>query len=384
MAPGAVPDHPLQPRGLSPEGQRGWHRSPGLTEAVTDVHTEGVGTVRSLRPGVRGDVARASRRAAPRRGVPLVWRVFLVNAGILLAASGALLLTPVTVSSPVAAQEVVAVLGGLAIMLFVDLALLRRAFLPLERLATRMEAVDLLRPGPRVEERTDQEVATLTTAFNAMLERLEVERRGGAQRAVMALEDERRRVARELHDQVGQSLTGVLLQIERAAAGTTGDSRARLEDAREATRAAMEDVRHIAQQLRPEILDDLGLPSALRALVQAMGHAADVRVTCAIEPGLPRLAPEAELAVYRVAQESLTNVARHAQASHAWVRLEPSGHGVALTVRDDGCGMQGGHVGDAGGIRGMRERALLANAELSVTSPADGGTLVRLEVPRAA
>jgi two-component system sensor histidine kinase UhpB len=315
--------------------------------------------------------------------MPLVWRVFLGNALVLLAACCALLLTPVTVSSPVAAQEAITIGAGLLVMLLIDLALLRRAFTPLESLARRMEHVDLLRPGLRAEERADHEVAVLTEAFNAMLERLEDERRGGAERAVVALEDERRRVARDLHDQVGQALTGVLLQIDRAARGVDGAPRAGLEDAREAARTALEDVRHIAQQLRPEVLDDLGLASALRSLAAAMGRASGIRIVCVIERELPPLTPETELVVYRVAQESLTNVVRHAGATRAELRLTATRGRVALTVRDDGHGLDPGDVGNDGGIRGMRERALLVGADLRVTVPGEGGTLVALEVPPA-
>ena len=190
-------------------------------------------------------------------------------------------------------------------------------------------------------------------------------------------------MARELHDEVGQSLTGVLLQIERAAQRTSGDVRVGLDDAREAARTALEEVRSIAQRLRPEVLDDLGLASALRALAQGVARTAHLRVTCTIEPDLPALTPEAELVVYRVAQESLTNVARHAGARHAAVRLASASTGVVLTVDDDGRGVRGDHVPDAGGIRGMRERALLAHGQVTVTSPAEGGTRVRLDLPVA-
>jgi two-component system sensor histidine kinase UhpB len=266
-------------------------------------------------------------------------------------------------------------------MLLLDLVLVRRALEPLGRLSRSMQDVDLLRPGLRADVGADGEIARLTAAFNAMLDRLEQERRGGAQRSVLAVEEERRAVSRELHDQVGQSLTGVLLQIERAAQGAPADQRGRMEEAREAARTALEEVRRIAQRLRPEVLDDLGLSSALHALAQEIGRATGVRATCSVAPGLPRLSPEAELVVYRVTQESLTNVARHAAATVAEVRLVPTPHGVRLTVRDDGGGVRPGDTRDAGGIQGMRERALLIDAELLVEAPAEGGTLVRLDVP---
>jgi len=313
-------------------------------------------------------------------GLPLVWRVFVVNAAVLLAASATLLLAPVTVSSPVATGEAAIVVGGLAVMLVVDLTLLRRALRPIESLARRMEDVDPLRPGLRLDERASGEVAALTTAFNAMVDRLERERRGAAQRAVLALEGDRRRVADELHEEVGQSLTGVLLQLERAAQGVSGPPAEPLRDAREAARRVLEDIRGIAQRLRPEGLEHLGLPGALRALAQSTGPDGP-RVTCDVAADLPRLDPAVELAVYRIAQESLVNAARHADARSVDLRLERAGAGVVLTVADDGRGLRRGDVDAAGGIRGMRERALLVHGELTLTTPAAGGTVVRLEVP---
>jgi two-component system sensor histidine kinase UhpB len=231
---------------------------------------------------------------APRRrrlrDVPLVWRVFTLNTGVLLAASGVLLFTPVTVSSPVSARELGTICAGLLVMLVVDLVLVRRTLEPLGRVARQMEHVDLLRPGSvRVDEPLDGELATPARAFNAMLARLEDERRAGAERSVRALEGERRRVARELHDEVGQALTGMLLHLERAARGATGTSVDEIEAAREAARHALEDVRRIARQLRPEVLDDLGLASALRSLCGAVGPAADIRVACHLDDDLPAL-----------------------------------------------------------------------------------------------
>jgi two-component system sensor histidine kinase UhpB len=317
-------------------------------------------------------------------GVPLVWRVFLLNATILLAACATLLFTPVTVSSPVALSEALSIVAGLLLMLVVDLVLLRRVFDPLHRLASRMRDVDLLLPGRvRSEEQGAGEVAVLARAFNEMVQRLEDERRAGAERAVLALEGERRRVSRELHDEVGQALTGLLLQLERAARGTGEPAADRIAEAQEAARSALQDVRRIAQQLRPEVLEDLGLPSALESLGAQIRRAADVRVECAAEHDLPDIGREAELVVYRVAQESLTNVARHARATAVELRLERSPGGVALTVRDDGIGVDGNAVRLTGGIHGMRERAMLVDAELTVAQAEAGGTLVRLEVPVA-
>jgi len=315
-------------------------------------------------------------------GMPLVWRVFAINAAVLLVASATLLLSPVTVSSPVVVREALIVVAGLCLMLILTLLLLRRAFAPLEQLAQDMGAVDLLRPGVRaVSNGPDAEVNVLARAFNAMLERLERERRLSSARAVGAQEEERRRVARELHDHVGQVLTGVLLHVQQTTRDAPEATRPALEEVSVAVREALEDVRRIARELRPEALDDLGLPSALNALAANLSRHTDLHIKRSFAPDLPDLGPARELAVYRVAQESLTNVVRHARAENADLRLGWAQDSVVLTVSDDGCGIDGAESRAGGGLRGMRERALAAGAELSVESGSPAGTSVRMTVP---
>ena len=323
---------------------------------------------------------------SPRLGcwcpMPLLWRVFVTNAVVLVVATLVLVLTPLTVSFPVAITELLVVTAGLVVMLGVDLVLLRRAFEPLARLTGFMGRVDPLRPGVRAEvEPADPEVAELTGAFNEMIDRLESERRESARRALAAQEGERARIARELHDEIGQALTAVVLQLERAARQADPPVRADVEEAREAVRESLEEVREIARRLRPEALDDLGLASALAALTLDVSHRTGLSVQRRIDPELPRLTPEEELVVYRVAQEGLTNVARHSGAHHAWVTLNRRDGSVALEVRDDGCGFQPEAVTGAG-LRGMRERALLVGASLDVSSGSDG-TAVRLTLTGA-
>lgn len=322
------------------------------------------------------------RSRVPSEAVPLVWRVFFVNAAILLAASTLLLLTPVTVSSPVAPQEAASVLAGIALMLLVTLVLFRRAFAPLERLAADMRDVDLLDPGRRADaDGPDAEVNALAAAFNAMLERLERERQASSARAAAAQEEERRRVARELHDQVGQVLTGVLLQSDRAIREAPDALKPQLEELRDTTRAALDDVRRIARELRPLALDDLGLPSALNALARDVERQSGLTIERRLDATVQVPDPAAELVVYRVAQESLTNVVRHAGATRARVALERAGDAAVLTVSDDGRGLPHELPSLAGGLRGMRERALAAGALLTTDAAPGDGTTVRLEVP---
>lgn len=235
---------------------------------------------------------------------PLSLRVFAVNATVLCMAALVLALSPATVSVPVTEEEALTIVAGLTAMLLLNLWLVRRAFGPLAQLSEHMRRVDLLRPAPRLStEGQDQDVATLTDALNGMLDRLEVERRENARRALHAQEAERLRVARELHDEVGQTLTGLLLQVDGAMREAPARARGQLEEVRAAARESLHEVRRIAQRLRPEALDDLGLSSALTALATRFAEHSDVHVVRGLEGSLPALAPEAELAVYRIAQE---------------------------------------------------------------------------------
>ena len=311
----------------------------------------------------------------------LLWRVFATNAVVLVVATLVLVLSPVTVSFPIALTEAVVVAAGLAFMLGFDLVLLRRAFAPLGRLTAFMRGVDPLRPGERAQlDAADPEVSELTGAFNEMIDRLEGERRDSARRALAAQEAERARIARELHDEVGQALTAVVLQLERAARRTEEPVRGEVEEAREAVRESLEEVREIARRLRPEALDDLGLTSALAALTLEVSRRTGLRVERRIEPGLPALSSEEELVVYRVAQEGLTNVARHARAQRALITLGAHDGRVSLEVRDDGEGFDVRRTAGTG-LRGMRERALLVGADLVVDSSTGKGTAVRLTLP---
>ena len=185
-----------------------------------------------------------------------------------------LVLAPVRVSVPVAASELIVLGAGLLGLLAVSLVLLRPAFRPLDELAETMRRHDPLSPGTRATVDGDPDVAALAHAFNEMLERLEFERRDSARGALMLQEAERRRIARELHDEVGQTLTGVMLQVEGLAATIPAELREQLDELRETARQGTEEVRRIARRLRPEALEDLGLQSALAALATAFGEQA--------------------------------------------------------------------------------------------------------------
>lgn len=320
----------------------------------------------------------AAAPADDRAGIgylPLFWRLFIPNATVLAAASVVLIVRPPN-------GRILVLVGGLAVMLAVNLVLMRRAFAPLIRLTTLMERVDPLRPGERLPHPGSQsEVTVLTESFNAMLDRLEAERRDSARRALSEREAERRRLAAELHDQLGQHLTAIVLQIDRLAATAPAELRPELVGLRHDVGEGIEEVRRLARQLRPDALDTLGLVPALTNLVERFAERTDVRIDRSLARDLPPLGDDEELVLYRVAQESLTNAMRHAGAKRIDVRLDFDAHRVRLSVRDDGAGIPGWHAQD-GGIRTMRERAVSVGGRLDIESGnGRGGTEVRLQLP---
>jgi two-component system sensor histidine kinase UhpB len=317
----------------------------------------------------------------PRTRLSLFWRVFAVNTALLGVIALLLLFSPVEIDAPIKPTQAAIVVMGLVVTVAANALLLRRAFAPLGRLVQRMEMVDLLRPGQRLQVVRHDEVGRVVAAFNRMLDRLERERQQSGRRVLAAQEAERLAIARDLHDEVGQVLTGVLLQLN-SIADAAPEHREDLDEARSAVRRALDEVRRISRELRPEMLEHLGLVSALTELSTSFARVTGVRVEQEFATALPLLAPEVELAVYRIAQESLTNVARHADASHVTIALEAGHDSIVLRIADDGRGFSGDPV-EQGGLRSMRERAVLVGGALAIKPASAGGVEVRLEVPAA-
>ncbi|WP_327351434.1 HAMP domain-containing sensor histidine kinase [Streptomyces sp. NBC_01304] len=309
----------------------------------------------------------------------LFWRIFLFNAAVLLVAATLLLLGPATVSTPVLFHEVLIAGAGLTVMLGTNAALFRVSLTPLQRLTRAMTTTDLLRPGRRLQVTGQGEIADLIGTFNTMLDRLEAERAASSSLVLSAQEAERRRIAQELHDEVGQTLTVVLLDLKRVADQVPEALRKDLHRVQETTRAGLDEIRWIARGLRPGVLDELGLTSALTALSNEITAHADFTIRRRYATDLPDLGEQVELVLYRIAQESLTNAARHSRAAQVDVTLSRTSHGVELLVADDGQGV--GRVPEGSGIRGMRERALLVGGEFTIGPAPGGGTRVRMNVP---
>jgi two-component system sensor histidine kinase UhpB len=267
----------------------------------------------------------------------------------------------------------------------VNMILLRRRFAPLEDLIGEMEKVDLSRPGSLLPTTIDgigetEEVERLELAFLRMMRRLEAERRRAGSAALAAQEEERARVARDLHDEVNQSLTGLLLRLEAARSAAPPELEPELAETKALANQAMRELLTLARRLRPTALDDLGLAAAIAGLVERLGEG-EIEATITVDGDFSDLSDDAQLVVYRVAQEAVLNVARHSGASHVAVALRRDPDGVELTVADDGCGFAFADSERGLGIGGMRERALLVGGELTIESRPAAGTTVRLTIP---
>ncbi|HEY2543329.1 MAG TPA: GAF domain-containing protein [Gaiellaceae bacterium] len=202
-------------------------------------------------------------------------------------------------------------------------------------------------------------------------------------RVVAAQEQERRRLARELHDETGQALTSILLGL-RTVEDASGEEqqRAAVDEVRELVRATLQDVRQLAVELRPKALDDFGLEAALERLTT--GFAEQTGIALAFESMLPsgRLPAEVETALYRIVQESLTNIVKHARASSVSIVLGRKRDSVTVVVEDDGVGFDPARTNDAGlGLIGMRERVALVGGKLTIESRPGAGTTFVAEVP---
>jgi len=268
----------------------------------------------------------------------LVRRVVLINGLIFTLGTLILALSPATVSARIKLTEIPVLVIGLAVMLTANALLLRSSLAPM----------------------------------------LKSERSTANASALAAQENERQRIARELHDEIGQTLTVALLFLKRAVDRAPAEIRGELADTQEAVRAGLDEVRSIARRLRPDALEDLGLHSALNALCSEFSQATGIVVVKNIAPQANRLQPEVELVCYRIAQESLTNIARHAEASKVWLDLHSTTDQLLLRIADDG---RGGVDAEGAGINGMRERALLVSAALTIASPVGEGTEVLVTIP---
>jgi two-component system sensor histidine kinase UhpB len=312
-------------------------------------------------------------------------------------AVNALLITATVFAASVAAslhaepfierKRFLVLVAALMAMVLLNGWLLRRRFAPLDELITAMEGLAF--GGRDTRERIPtanvQEVVRLHQAFDRMLERLEAERSRTATAVLQAQEGERARLARDLHDEANQALTGVLLRLEATAQHAPPQLRDELRETQAVATRAMGELVHLARELRPIALDDLGLGAALRTQVADFGRRAGIETTLALPSDcLEDLDSDEQLVVYRVVQEGLSNVAQHAGARNVRVDVERRGEGTIVRVADDGEGFTSGDQPQGLGLTGMRERAVLAGGRLDVSSSPGAGTTIELRLGAAA
>jgi two-component system, NarL family, sensor histidine kinase UhpB len=323
--------------------------------------------------------------------LPIFYKVLVANS--LIVALGALLGTAIT-SSRVRAYPNVSIVAlmaafvaaGVLISIAANALVLRFAFAPLRRIERTIQAVRSGNTAARVPEGTltDQEIERLAETLNAMLDELEHARRQQvalSTQVLTAQEEERRRISRELHDDTAQSLTSLLLYANALEQGEDRrEQRQALAEIRNAVSHSLEGIRRLARELRPFALDDLGLAAALESHVQEFARRTNIRASFTHTCANCRLPGPIELALFRVAQEALTNVAKHAEARETSIRLTCSEHLAALSIRDDGHGFDVSASSSNVGLYSMRERIALVRGALTIAS-SEQGTEVRAEVP---
>jgi len=275
----------------------------------------------------------------------------------------------------------------IVLVLLVNMLMIQRRFTPLERLIAKIEAVDPAEPSSFDAKRAGKgfgsdEVDRLATTFRRLLDRIDAERQRSARLALRAQEEERKRLARDLHDEVNQALTAILLRLQAVSQDATPEVAEELAEVRGLVNQAMDELLRLARQLRPTALDDHGLYSAIEGQVRRFSAQTGIEAELNVQGDPTELDPDREIAVFRIAQEALANIARHASASSVDIAVAPLGdRGVTLTVRDDGRGFVSDHVGNGLGLNGMVERARLVGGELDIESRPGEGTAVSLRVP---
>ncbi len=266
----------------------------------------------------------------------------------------------------------------------VNLWMLQKRFAPLEHLIERIERIDPAEPATfEIPGDPVEEIDRLAHSFRRLLQRVDLERRRSGKLVLRAQEEERRRVARDLHDEVNQALTAILLRLEALAHDLPPERATEVAELKRLTSQAMDELLSLARQLRPSALDDHGLVPAIEAQLRAYGERAGVEAHLDAKGDPGELDEEKQTVIYRVAQEALANAGRHSRAANIDVELNAGCEGALLRVRDDGLGFDPVAVRDDGrlGLEGMAERARLVGGELDLRSSPGAGTEVTLRLP---
>lgn len=322
--------------------------------------------------------------------LPLLYKVLLANSVVILigATLGTYLAT--TLRGRGGLMVLIGfVITGLLVSVGINFLLLKLALTPITRLREtmgRVQAGDLRQKAAITGH--DRDADQLAQAFNTMLDAIDDLSRTRATHILSAQEQERKRIARELHDETSQILTSLLISLAMVEQVTTSEeARARIADTRSLAHQTLRAVRNLSMDLRPSALDDLGLLPALRWYLKEYQQKCKIEVEFCAQGLRGRLAPETETALYRIVQESLTNTAKHAAATKVWVTLEEAAQSAVARIRDNGQGFDAEALfrrpwQDRGlGLAGMMERATLLNGTLEIVSHPGEGTTITARVP---
>lgn len=338
-----------------------------------------------------------SRALRGARRLSLFNRILLSNATIVVigAVAGTWLTSVIVRRAPT--EMMVPLAGGFAVIgiilsVLVNIVVLRAALAPLVQLRHAAQAVrsgDLTARAP-ISTKADVEMTDLAETLNATLDELardHAQLRSLSSQVVRAQEEERRRIARELHDDTAQLLFAQLLRVTALKSSTNDELRRAGAELEVSTVEALEGVRRLALELRPPALDDLGLSAALADLAQRFLAQTRIKIDYQVRGSRTRLPADVELVLYRVAQEALTNVAKHARATKVSMDLDRSAGDVSLSIRDDGLGFDPerqiarASSGIGLGLFGMQERVHLVGGSLRIWSTAGRGSEVFAFLP---
>ncbi len=339
------------------------------------------------------EVVQNNKLLRPFLGIPVFYKVLLANSFIIFvgASGGTWLASRLNSTTYAPISLIVFVTVGWLVSVILNFVVLQIAFRPLMDLGKVMKRVQ---SGERTLRASltgvDPEADQLARTFNTMLEAIDETNRVRASQIIKAQEQERKRIARELHDETSQVLTSLLISLAVLEESiTTQEARDRITETRQLAHQTLRAIRNLSIDLRPSALDDLGLLPALRWYVKEYQQKTNIEVefhTTGFKDR-ERLSPEMETALYRVVQESLTNVAKHAQAHKVTIMLREEADAVNATITDDGRGFDVEEIQKMGdqdrglGLVGMQERALLLDGTVTIESGHEHGTFVNVHIP---
>lgn len=338
------------------------------------------------------EVIQSNRLLRPLLAIPVFYKVLIANSLIIfIGATGGTWLASQLNRFPAAPTIlIIFVAVGWLVSVVLNFVVLQIAFRPLMNLDKVMKRVQtgersLRAPMTGIDPQADQ----LASTFNMMLEAIDESNQQRATQIINAQEEERKRVARELHDETSQVLTSLLISlavVEKAV--TTQEARDRIAETRRLAHQTLRAIRNLSIDLRPSALDDLGLLPALRWYVKEYQHKTSIEVDFQASGLKERLSNEMETVLYRIVQEALTNVAKHGRANKAWVTLKGDANTITATIRDNGRGFDlntlqkaPGQERGGWGLVGMYERAQLLEGTMEVKSQPGHGTTICTRIP---